>query len=120
MRLTFCKEGDCHMSGDVWLTRFIDYRDIATTDLVNSSNPSTKSRKSCLRRTDSYILLLRRLGMSNTIKAIDAVSIHRISSGQIVTDLPTAVKELIENSLDAGATTVGQLYSYHASSLRRA
>ena len=37
MRLTkFCKEGDCHISGDVWLTRFIDYRDIATTDLVNS------------------------------------------------------------------------------------
>ncbi|KAK7677860.1 hypothetical protein QCA50_019172 [Cerrena zonata] len=44
--------------------------------------------------------------MSSSIKAIDAVSVHRISSGQVVTDLPTAVKELIENSLDAGATNI--------------
>lgn len=47
--------------------------------------------------------------MSSSIKAIDAVSVHRISSGQVVTDLPTAVKELIENSLDAGATNIGEL-----------
>ncbi|CAL1697533.1 unnamed protein product [Somion occarium] len=44
--------------------------------------------------------------MNSAIKAIDATSIHRISSGQVVTDLPTAVKELVENSLDAGATNI--------------
>ena len=44
---------------------------------------------------------------SNAIKAIDTSSIHRITSGQVVIDLQTAVKELLENSLDAGATNIG-------------
>ena len=37
-----------------------------------------------------------------SIQAIDAASVHRICSGQVILDLATAVKELIENSLDAG------------------
>ena len=41
------------------------------------------------------------------IKAIDTGSVHRITSGQVVVDLQTAIKELVENSLDAGATTIG-------------
>jgi len=50
--------------------------------------------------------------MSNsTIKAIDKSSIHRITSGQVVIDLQTAVKELLENSVDAGATSVGEFFS---------
>lgn len=45
---------------------------------------------------------------SNQIKAIDTSSVHRITSGQVIVDLQTAVKELVENALDAGATAVGQ------------
>lgn len=44
---------------------------------------------------------------SNMIKALDVSSVHRISSGQVVVDLQTAVKELVENSLDADATSIG-------------
>ncbi|KAG0143804.1 hypothetical protein CROQUDRAFT_660779 [Cronartium quercuum f. sp. fusiforme G11] len=43
---------------------------------------------------------------SSTIRAIDANSVHKITSAQVVVDLPTAVKELLENSLDAGATAI--------------
>jgi DNA mismatch repair protein PMS2 len=43
--------------------------------------------------------------MSN-IRAIDHESVTKICSGQVVVDLATAVKELVENSLDAGATTI--------------
>ena len=40
------------------------------------------------------------------IQGIDAASVHRLTSGQVVTDLQNAVKELVENSLDAGATSI--------------
>ncbi|KAJ3988083.1 hypothetical protein F5890DRAFT_1404009 [Lentinula detonsa] len=43
---------------------------------------------------------------TGSIRAIDGSSIHRITSGQVVIDLQTAVKELVENSLDAGATSI--------------
>lgn len=45
-------------------------------------------------------------GSTHAIKAIDPSSVHRICSGQVIIDLATAVKELIENSLDAGSTTI--------------
>lgn len=41
-----------------------------------------------------------------TIKAIEAKSIHQIQSGQVIVDLCSVAKELIENSFDADATSV--------------
>lgn len=45
--------------------------------------------------------------MAATIQAIDKESVHKICSGQVVLDLATAVKELVENSIDAGANSIG-------------
>ncbi|KAF9295408.1 hypothetical protein BGZ88_002145 [Linnemannia elongata] len=46
------------------------------------------------------------MASGNAIKAIDRESVHRICSGQVVLDMATAVKELLENSLDAGSTSI--------------
>lgn len=40
------------------------------------------------------------------IAAVPEATVHRIASGQVILDLATAVKELLENALDAGASNV--------------
>jgi DNA mismatch repair protein PMS2 len=44
--------------------------------------------------------------MARPIAAVPAATVHRIASGQVILDLATAVKEILENALDAGATNV--------------
>ena len=43
---------------------------------------------------------------TGSIKSLDPSTVHRICSGQVIINLANAVKELIENSLDAGAKTI--------------
>ncbi|XP_021527365.2 mismatch repair endonuclease PMS2 isoform X1 [Aotus nancymaae] len=49
---------------------------------------------------------LRAREPAKAIRPIDRKSVHQICSGQVVLSLSTAVKELVENSLDAGATNI--------------
>ncbi|KAK3306914.1 uncharacterized protein B0T15DRAFT_431965 [Chaetomium strumarium] len=41
-----------------------------------------------------------------TIKAIESSTVHQIQSGQVIVDLCSVAKELVENSIDAGATAI--------------
>ncbi|XP_065065360.1 mismatch repair endonuclease PMS2-like isoform X1 [Rhopilema esculentum] len=50
--------------------------------------------------------VLEETSREGSIKHIDSRSVHQICSGQVILSLATAVKELIENSIDAGATNV--------------
>ncbi|KAK7005309.1 mismatch repair endonuclease PMS2 [Biomphalaria glabrata] len=57
-----------------------------------------------LRETQEDIPATTKLAPN--IQAIDKASVHKICSGQVVLTLATAVKELVENSVDAGATII--------------
>ena len=65
-------------------------------------SPSVSAQSSALGRKMSA-------ASTNTIRQIDQTSVHRITSGQVIVDLQTAVKELVENALDSGATAVGKI-----------
>lgn len=45
-------------------------------------------------------------GGARTLRVLDKRDVQRICSGQSVVDLATAVKEMVENALDAGATLI--------------
>ncbi|KAH6856457.1 hypothetical protein B0I37DRAFT_389704 [Chaetomium sp. MPI-CAGE-AT-0009] len=49
------------------------------------------------------------MASSATIKAIESSTVHQIQSGQVIVDLCSVAKELVENSFDAGATAIGTI-----------
>ena len=46
------------------------------------------------------------------IRPIEEESVQRIVAGQAVTDLASAVKELVDNALDAGSTGINSTFCY--------
>jgi len=44
----------------------------------------------------------------NEIRSIKSKDLALLTSGQVLLDLQGAVKELVENALDAGATNLGE------------
>jgi DNA mismatch repair protein PMS2 len=48
-----------------------------------------------------------------SIQAIEQTSVHQIQSGQVIVDLNSVVKELVENSLDAGSTSIEVRFRNH-------
>jgi hypothetical protein len=47
---------------------------------------------------------------SSVIRVMDNSTIHRMVAGQAVADLASAVKELVDNALDAGATRINSTF----------
>uniref|UniRef100_A0A8C9UE70 PMS1 homolog 2, mismatch repair system component n=1 Tax=Serinus canaria TaxID=9135 RepID=A0A8C9UE70_SERCA len=66
-----------------------------------------------MRTTEGF----KNITPSAAIRPIDRGSVHRICSGQVVLNLGTAVKELVENSLDAGATNIDIKLKDHGAEL---
>lgn len=50
--------------------------------------------------------LSRQLQLNSAMNLLDAETVRFLSSSQVVTSVHSAVKELVENSLDAGAANV--------------
>ena len=48
-----------------------------------------------------------------TVKALEGRTVHQIQSGQVIVDLSSVAKELVENSLDAGATSIEVRFKNH-------
>lgn len=48
-----------------------------------------------------------------TIQALEGRTVHQIQSGQVIVDLCSVVKELVENSIDAGATSIEVRFKDH-------
>lgn len=56
---------------------------------------------------------LQQQQQAGLIVPMDTGSIQRIVAGQAVTDLASAVKELVDNALDAGAKTINSEYFFN-------
>lgn len=76
----------------------------------NELFPTVKTRMKIIKYTLALFLVTGFFStdLAKSIKPIDGRSVHQICSGQVVLSLSSAVKELVENSVDAGATNIGK------------
>ena len=95
-----------HVLCDIWRVHCVDSRHDRRWHVTKESNLiyCTCIGPPTIAMSDSATTSS---GLKNAIKPIDSHSVHRITSGQVVIDLQTAAKELVENALDAGATNIG-------------
>ena len=74
--------------------------------------PSTSDCDIKMEESDDLILTARpgpsgdSQKTASNIKAMDKSSVHRLCSGQVILSMAIAVKEIVENALDAGATNI--------------
>lgn len=47
-----------------------------------------------------------------SIRPIDAAAVRHLVAGQAIADLASAVKELLDNAIDAGSQNINSTYSY--------
>ncbi|KAJ1651619.1 ATP-binding mismatch repair protein [Dispira simplex] len=85
----------------------------AKDDMVSVSNLSTQSQPAAdpvlepQTTTPGITTIVEDIPETlSKLRAIQPDAVHKICSGQVIVNLSTAVKELVENGLDAGATCI--------------
>lgn len=88
----------------------IQKKDEKATFYANKFDSTTSKMESnkvgLIDNTKNSSLTVQATTNSAQIRLIDSFSIHRICSGQVIIDLTSAIKELLENSIDAQATSI--------------
>ncbi|KXS17799.1 hypothetical protein M427DRAFT_54388 [Gonapodya prolifera JEL478] len=85
------------------------------TSLERTSNASGGTSASTIRETHApeNPSTTPPAAPGRSIRPIDRSSLHRLTAAQVIVSLESAVKELVENALDAGATSIQVVFRDH-------